>query len=257
MSTFDLGPRGVFRDLCEDPPDAEVYGKGFRTQWGPIFYRGRLTGSARVLIIGQDPAQHEAVLRRIFAGEAGRRVQGFLRKLGMTRRYVMINTYLYGIYNQSLAFPYLADPAVAAYRHRWLDAILAPGRIEAVVTFGAQAHQAWELYRTTPGGQAVTAAYAHVLHPTSPGHGQPVITVKKMLQNWNAALSLLWPQITHRDVTETLMPYGEDFADGDRPEIPAEDLPPGTPDWMRSEVAWALMADPHGTQRANITVQVP
>jgi uncharacterized protein (DUF427 family) len=34
-------------------------------EWGPVFHRGRLDGTARVLVIGQDPAAHEAVARRI------------------------------------------------------------------------------------------------------------------------------------------------------------------------------------------------
>ena len=50
----------------------------FRVEWGPVFHRGRLDGSARVLIIGQDPATHEAICRRILVGEAGQRIQGFL-----------------------------------------------------------------------------------------------------------------------------------------------------------------------------------
>lgn len=43
----------------------------FRTEWGPIFHRGRLDGSARILAIGQDPGSTENVLRRILVGEAG------------------------------------------------------------------------------------------------------------------------------------------------------------------------------------------
>ena len=85
--------------LCADYPGPDVYPPDqFRLEWGPIFHRGRLDGSARVLVIGQDPAQHETVVRRILVGEAGRRVQGLLAKLGITRSYVFINTYLYSVY---------------------------------------------------------------------------------------------------------------------------------------------------------------
>ncbi|MBD0283370.1 MAG: uracil-DNA glycosylase, partial [Thermoleophilaceae bacterium] len=48
--------------------------------------RGRLAGSALVLVLGQDPGQHECIARRILVGEAGQRVQGFLRKLGIIAR---------------------------------------------------------------------------------------------------------------------------------------------------------------------------
>ena len=58
---FDPGycdPR--FADLCETAPDGATYPPtDFRVEWGPIFHRGRLDGTARVLVIGQDPAVHE------------------------------------------------------------------------------------------------------------------------------------------------------------------------------------------------------
>jgi uracil-DNA glycosylase len=52
-----------------------------------VFHRGRLDGSALVLVLGQDPGQHESIARRILVGEAGQRVQGFLHKLGIERSY--------------------------------------------------------------------------------------------------------------------------------------------------------------------------
>src|SRR5262249_33362777 len=62
---FDTGPTGTFRTLCRNYPDDTVYkgADGFRSLWGPIFYRGRANGTARLLAIGQDPAQTEAVTR--------------------------------------------------------------------------------------------------------------------------------------------------------------------------------------------------
>jgi len=90
-----------FLSLCADYPEADVYPEDqFRVEWGPVFHRGRLDGSARVLVIGQDPAQHETIVRRILVGEAGRRLQGLLAKLGITRSYVCINTWLYSVYGE-------------------------------------------------------------------------------------------------------------------------------------------------------------
>jgi uracil-DNA glycosylase len=123
-----------FRALCEEYPDDSIYtSKRFRTEWGPIFHRGRLDGSARVLVIGQDPAQNENIVRRILVGEAGRRIQnivrrilvgeagrriqGFLAKLGIERSYVMINAYLYSVYG-SAGSKFVVDPAIAGYRNR-------------------------------------------------------------------------------------------------------------------------------------------
>ena len=47
-------------------------------------------------------------------------------KLGYTKSYLMINAFLYGIYNQTMALPHLDDPEIVAYRHRWFAAALAP-----------------------------------------------------------------------------------------------------------------------------------
>ncbi len=75
------------------------------------------------MIIGQDPAQHETVVRRILVGEAGRRVQGFLAKLGITRSYAFMNTFLYSVFG-SVRAQTRRDPRLVGYRNRWLDALL-------------------------------------------------------------------------------------------------------------------------------------
>jgi uracil-DNA glycosylase len=120
---FDSGPTGTVKTLCQKYPDDTVFSgaDGFRSLWGPIFYRGRANGTARLLVIGQDPAETEAVTRRILSGQAGRRVQGFVEKLGYSKSYLMINAFLFGIYNQSMAVPAPVDPTPR--RHR------APGRL--------------------------------------------------------------------------------------------------------------------------------
>ncbi len=84
-SNFDPGyTNEPFQSLVDQAPDASVYpSDSFRIEWGPIFHRGRLNGTARVLCIGQDPAEHETIARRILVGTAGHRVQGFLAKLGI------------------------------------------------------------------------------------------------------------------------------------------------------------------------------
>src|SRR4051795_9745421 len=141
---FDPGyGRAPYRRLVADFPDDSAYPiKDFRVEWGPIFHRGRLDGSARILVIGQDPAAHEAIARRILVGEAGQRVQAFLGLLGVVRSYVMINALLYSVYGRA-GGEHAADPAVTDYRHRWLDAVLTTSPIEAVLAFGRLADSAW------------------------------------------------------------------------------------------------------------------
>src|SRR4029079_4785323 len=94
--TFDPGPvQEPFASLVADYPGTETYpATGFRVEWGPIFHRGRLDGSARLLVIGQDPAKSETIVRRILVGEAGHRTQGLMAKLGITGSYLLRETYL-------------------------------------------------------------------------------------------------------------------------------------------------------------------
>src|SRR5262245_41906779 len=129
MASFCPGYNSApFKSLATNYPDASIFPfEDFRVEWGPVFHRGRLDGTARVLLIGQDPGQHENVLRRILVGEAGRRVQGLLAKLGITHRYVMINALLYSVYGDNGA-KYVAKPKVVAYRNQWIAGILAKGR---------------------------------------------------------------------------------------------------------------------------------
>ena len=68
---------------------------------------------AHVLVLGQDPATHEAISRRILVGEAGQRVQGLLAKVGLSTGYVLVNTFLYSVYGQGGGERHADDPAIA------------------------------------------------------------------------------------------------------------------------------------------------
>ena len=70
MLEWDPGPPPAFATHFENRPSYTPWKTRFRLAWGPIFYRGRLDGSARVIVIGQDPAADEDVARRILVGSA-------------------------------------------------------------------------------------------------------------------------------------------------------------------------------------------
>jgi uracil DNA glycosylase superfamily protein len=262
---FDPGyVQEPFRSLCEDYPGAETYpAEDFRVEWGPVFHRGRLDGSARVVIIGQDPAQHEVIARRILVGAAGQRTQGFLAKLGIESSYVLVNTFLYSVYGQGGGERHADDPAIAAYRNRWLDALLVGTGVEAVVALGRLAGKAFQAWKDTPAGQGVEVAFERITHPTAPessAGGDPdryAEAVAAMLRNWNGALERLKPAILHPDVDRELVLYGEALTPADYGEIPERDLPAGLPAWMRSR-AWAdRRGDTPDLKRATIVVTVP
>ena len=253
-----------FLTLCADYPGGDVFPPDqFRTEWGPIFHRGRLDGSARVLVIGQDPAQHETVVRRILVGEAGRRVQGLLARLGITRSYVFINTYLYSVYG-SVKAATRKSPALIGYRNRWLNALLVGGRVEAVIALGQAADEAWQFWQATPAAPAVSVAYAAVTHPTQPESSSKgdkaklAAATKALLQNWNGALQALSPRLQHPDLPTPLVPFGETWADGDRVAIPEWDFPAGLPAWMHEQDGWAKRSGADDlAKRRNITITVP
>lgn len=262
---FDPG-YGVqpFRTLCEQYPESDVYPQDeFRVEWGPIFHRGRLDGSARVLVIGQDPAQHETIIRRVLVGEAGRRVQGFLAKLGIDKSYVIINTYLYSVFG-SVSSATRKGAGLVGYRNKWFAALVASGKVEGVVAFGTAANEAWDLFKATPEGQAINVAFAPVTHPTFPesssGGDKTKLAnaTKSMLTKWNGGLDILRPAITHPDGPIPTTKYGSAFADGDRLPIPERDMPAGLPPWMHENDGWARRS---GTdtlaKRRNITLTVP
>jgi hypothetical protein len=263
--TFDPGCFAEpFRTLCMNYPESDVYVPDqFRVEWGPIFHRGRLDGSARVLVIGQDPAQHETIVRRVLVGEAGKRLQGLLGKLGITGSYVIINTFLYSVYG-SVKAATARDAKLIAYRNSWLDALLIGQKVEAVIALGTAADAAWQVWKQTPNGKTFSVAYAPVTHPTEPESSSKhdkkklAAATKKLLANWNSGLQALSPSVKHPDVATVLVPYGDAWAAGDRPEIPEADIPAGLPSWMHEQDGWAtrLGADAKAKRR-NITIKVP
>jgi hypothetical protein len=264
MPPFDPGyGKQPFRTLVRDVPDATVFPtKDFRTEWGPVFHRGRLDGTARLLVIGQDPAQHETIARRTLVGGAGHRLQGFLTKLGLTRSYVMVNTFVYSVFGQGGGNRHKNNPAIIEYRNRWFDALL-PGKVEGVVALGQLADLAWQAWRVTPRGATFTGLYQPVTHPTQPESSSKgdaakrKLAVEKMLKGWNAALTALHPVIT-ADTPGPLVPYGAAFLASELPDIPQEDFPAGSPSWMCGNADWARRTGTDAAlKRVTITVTIP
>jgi uracil-DNA glycosylase len=264
--SFDDGyGASPWRELVARYPGTEVYpSKDFRTEWGPIFHRGRLDGTARVLVLGQDPGQHESIGRRILVGEAGQRVQGLLARLGIHRSYVMVNAFLYSVYGQHGGEAHRKDPAIAAYRNDWLQAVFNTSPIQAVLAIGSLAADAWKQFLMSPAGGALPPlTYAHVRHPTWPessSKGDKVkyaANMKQMLAEWSLALKSLSPAVTP-DIPRPLAPYGEVLQPGDVVEIPELDMPAGTPPWMRGLQQWAERSGADAkSKRATVVVTIP
>jgi hypothetical protein len=244
-------------------------GRGWRG-FAPIFHRGRLDGTARVLVLGQDPATHESIARRILVGEAGQRVQGLLARLGIATDYVMINTFLYSVFGQGGGARHDNDPAIARYRNRWLDTLLAPpdqggvgAAVTAVITLGTLAKSAYAQWIKTQPDLASGLHWAAIRHPTYPesaaasGATTVAAATAKLLADWNQALPGLRAHIqAELPVSDTL--YGTTWQDGDLVPLPEVDLPPGSPTWWTSLNSWAVRTGTTAQlKRATITVTVP
>lgn len=264
---FDPGySRPPFAALVAHYPGPDVYPpEDFRVEWGPIFHRGRLDGSAKVVVIGQDPGAHESIARRILVGEAGQRVQGFLARLGIETSYVMINAFLYSVYGQGGGERHDGDPDIARDRNAWLDALIVDSDVRAVIALGRLADHAFAAWRDTPTGQDVDVVYRRITHPTFPesasaaGQIGYATAMRSMLEDWNEGLDALRPAIDEPDVEPNLAPYGETLdRDTDLAGIPDRDMPAGTPPWMRSLDAWAArVGDDAEDKRATVEVRVP
>lgn len=256
--------RRPYSGLVLDYPGEETYpAADFRVEWGPVFHRGRLDGTARVVVLGQDPAAHETAARRILVGEAGQRVQGLLARVGLTRSYVLVNTFLYSVYGQGGGERHAHDTGIADYRNRWLDALTRSEQVTAVITLGGLAAQAYSDWAALRPSVAARLHHAAVRHPTAPesasggDHVKWLAATKDLLKNWNAALPALFDAVEQEEPTPLKL-YGSGWRTGDLVEIPERDLPAGLPAWMRSLDEWATRkGSTTEAKRATLVVTVP
>jgi uracil-DNA glycosylase len=220
MGSYDPGPDHDWEQLFKNAPLPyyENYpSKPFHTRFGPVFYRGRLDGTARVLVVGQDPSTDEILAHRILIGQAGQLAQNFLSKIGLTRSYVMFNTFLFGIQSASLKSAVATDAAITTYRNQLLDFALQKNQIAAVLAFGSYAALSVSSWPASSGLNVIK-----LTHPTSPsGVGA----------NWNsqfaAASGFIQPDADgHVDPSpySTTQPIPAT-------DIPRYDLPFGVPAW--------------------------
>jgi uracil-DNA glycosylase len=217
----DPGPGCQWEELFEAAPLAyyqSYSGSPFHTRFAPVFYRGRLDGTARVLVVGQDPSTDESLSGRTFVGQAGQLAQNFLAKIGITHSYVMFNTFLYGVQSGQITNALATDATITAYRNQLLDRAKATNTFSLVLAFGSWAETS---VTSWPGLGALP--FVHVTHPTAQSG---------VAANWNSHLATAASHVTpdpdgHVDLT----PYNTSAAIPST-DIPRRDLPFGTPTWQ-------------------------
>ena len=256
--------RQPFRSLCQRYPTLpEYHPESFLVEWGPVFHRGRLDGTARIFILALAPARMELVARRNMVGVDGPRIQGFLAKLGITRSYVMINTYLFGIARAKQMHDHGQHEGIAAYRHAWMDALIG-NQVEAVISLGNRAEEAWQQWKATPAGAKVNPLHVNMTHPTQPESAsrgdekRHAAAMATMLEQWNAAITQLRQVVRSIDEPPQEQWYGSTLTAADLRPIPSFDLPAGLPDWMRQGESFAhRRGDTADEKRRSILVTRP
>ena len=221
MALHDPGPNSGWRQLFEAAPLNHYVNfpqNPFHTRFGPVFYRGRLNGSARVLVVGQDPASDEILAHRIFVGQGGQIAQNFLAKLGLTRSYLMFNSVLFGIQSEHLTDAIVTEPTIMAYRNSLFDRAKATNNLEAIIAFGTRAKTSvlnWPGRGTLP--------VIPLFHPTAQ---------TGLAANWNSHLAAAQSAIApDSDGQVDPQPYSTTAAAMPHTDIPRRDLPFGVPAW--------------------------
>ncbi len=233
MQDYDPGPPPAFEAHFAALPDLGTMRRHFWFDWGPVFYRGRLDGSARILCIASDPGPTERLAGRTLVGDAGQRVQGFLEKLGLTQSYLCVNAFPYALFpsHGAQTGEVLDDPDQKAWRNGLYDLAKTPNLV-AVVAFGAQAQDAVDRW---PGRAGLHRE--DLPHPSSR-------SASALLNAWRAAVPRLRAIVPpDPDGDPTLPNYGTSFREADYAAIPRRDLPFGLPAFVGDD-AWGRRAHP-------------
>jgi uracil-DNA glycosylase len=233
MASYDPGPNAALTAHFAALPSYGAHRSNFWYDWGPIFYRGRLNKSAKLLCIASDPGPTERVANRTLVGDAGQRVQGFLTKLGLTESYCLVNAFQYALLPSHAddATAMLSEPDHLAWRNKLLNSVVGP-KLQAVVAFGVQAQAAAALWSTMP-----AVPLFKLPHPSS--RDAAVLASK-----WKAAITQLRGIVTpDPDGDNTGPNYGTGIKEADYAPIPKADLPFGVPPWFGDD-AWGRKASP-------------
>jgi len=231
---FDVGPPRWFAEHFSRVPDYSPRKEDYWYDWGPVFYRGRLDGSARLLCVASDPGPTERVAMRTLVGDAGQRVQGFLAKVGLTRSYVCLNALAYALIpsRSGSGRRLLWEPEHLRWRNELFDEAKGPN-LQAVVAFGENAQDAVGLWD----GKDDLPVF-EVPHPSS---RDP----QRLLDTWREAVERLREVVTPDTDGDPSNPnYGDVFGEVDYARVPLRDLPFGVPHWLGDDSRGRAMSPP-------------
>ncbi|MDJ0952860.1 MAG: uracil-DNA glycosylase family protein [Acidimicrobiia bacterium] len=163
---YDPGPprNRKWPRLFSETPNYRGLGKAvmgsekFRWHFGPMYYRGRLgDNQVKVLVVGQEGGQDEALSHRSFTGSSGSRMQHFLQHIGIAESYLFLNTFVYSIFNQysGTKIRWLAqdpDSPIQQQRHDIFNYVLARNDVHLIIAVGTAAKESVATWVRSRGG---------------------------------------------------------------------------------------------------------
>ena len=248
LAQSDPGPTGAMKTVIDATPDYSTAVGDTTTFWyafGPLLYRGRLDGTARVLGIASDPGPSECLpfMRRTLVGDSGQKTQGFLAKLGLTRSYVLVNAFAVAIRPSAKTKGLQVlrtNTAIKSARHDFYNALLGP-KLQAIVAFGDVAHQAYDIWAKEFPAIKTTPCFklAHPAAVDRNGSGNDAA-----LKAWGKAVKKLRAIVTPDPGGDASGPvYGDYFTELDYARIPRWDLPKQAPVYGGDD-SWGRGANP-------------
>jgi hypothetical protein len=250
LAQSDAGPSGSMKTTMDATPNYKTQVGDSTTFWyefGPVLYRGRLDGTAKVMVIASDPGPVECLpfVRRTLTGDSGQKTQGFLAKLGLTRSYVLVNAFAVAMHPSAKTKGLSVlrnNAAIMTARHALYDALLAGGALQAVVAFGSEvAYKAFDLWAAA--NPAVAAVPVVKLpHPAAidrTGSGND-----SSLKKWVTGIAQLRAIVTPDAGGNATGPnYGNYFTELDYARVPRWDLPKVAPTYVGDD-SWGRAANP-------------
>lgn len=262
LGEFDAGPPAAWLSFFATAPDyaatlkaasVDPTSKMFWYHFGPLFARGRLDGTARVMLIASDPGPTECLpfVRRPLVGDAGQRAQGFLAKLGIDRSYVLVNAYAYAMrptyVNKNFGRAIIKETfssvspvitltaaqtdevhKITVFRHELLTRVARSGPIAAIVPMGDNAWTAYQAWiASLPVNDPIRKIpFVKVAHPSAIDRNPMAPRPDVAIQGWRAGITALRKIVAPDPGQTNAVPnYGEYLTENDYVRIPRRDLP--------------------------------
>jgi hypothetical protein len=245
----DPGPSGAMKAFLATVPDYKAAVGDSSTFWyafGPILYRGRLDGTARVLGIASDPGPTECLpfVRRTLVGDSGQKTQGLLSRLGLTRSYVLVNAFAVALHpSKAVKGRQLlqSNAALKTWRNAFYDRLLAGHQLQAIVAFGENAQLAYDVWAASNPAVAQVPVLK-VAHPAAvdrSGSGNDAA-----LKGWIQAVTTLRGLVSPDPDGDAGVPnFGSYFTEADYVRVPRWDLPAVAPLYVGDD-SWGRAANP-------------